>query len=548
MDNLKKISLVLFAALLPGLLLPSCTDDAPDGSDMSTEGTSGFVEEETYDSASEPAVSSFEYEGDFSEAFLNPERGWNKRVQITKTRDFAPYREAGASVLHSYVEIYDYLGLSAERPWSEDITDRLPEALLEDLQAGLDAVREAGLKIILNPGYAWSWSPPIVENWDVIKEHIKQLCEVIGKNADVVMAFEAGVIGRWGEWHITDENPDIYATNSHIYEMKSEEGAHFRYELAKLILDSLPDNVLLSLRYPVFIMELKYLAADPPEGQQALSAAQMDRLGFHNNSFMVEPGDWGSYSTYGQSVWWAKKSGWAKSNIPTNDEIRDWIYGWRTSAGGNMMVGGEVEWSEPTDWGFEGTLLYEQSLPPMRVLSDLADSHVTHMSTDYNQIHINLWRETILPVSDLGEPEESVYERMGRKMGYRLRLLGAEFTTAQRAGGEFGISAKIANDGYAGIVRARPAFVVLDDGKDHRYEIPLDGVDARLWMPGENVLEAAFGLPADMPKGKYDVALWLPDISENLRGKPGYSIRFANKDMWDAKKGHNKLGELIVFG
>jgi hypothetical protein len=329
--------------------------------------------------------------------------------------------------------------------------------------------------------------------------------------------------------------------------MKSEAGAAFRYELIKLILDTLPDNVILSLRYPVFIMEAKYLAQNPPGGQTALTQAQLDRIGFHNNSFMVEPGDWGSYSTYGQSVWWARASGWAKSNIPTNDEIRGWMYDWRTSAGGNMMMGGEVEWSEPTDWGFEGTLLYEQNEPPLRVLSDLANLHTTHMSTDYNGIHIDLWRETMLPASELGEPAESVYERMGRKMGYRPRLVKAEFTTAQASGGEFKISADIINDGYAGIVRARPAFIVFDDGKN-RYDLPLGDVDVRLWMAGENTLDASFALPADMPKGVYTVALWLPDIAQSLRAVPDYSVRLANLNMWDAQNGYNKLGEVIVFG
>ncbi|MCL2159188.1 MAG: DUF4832 domain-containing protein, partial [Oscillospiraceae bacterium] len=494
-----------------------------------------------------PAISNHVYEGDFAEAFLNPERGWNKRTQVTKARDFSAFKAAGITVLHSYIEIYDYLGLSADKPWSDDITAKLPDALLEDLQEGLNAVREAGMKIILNPGYAWSWTPPIVENWDIIKEHIRQINEVIGKNADVVLAFEAGIIGRWGEWNITDDNADIYATNAYIYEMKSKEGAAFRYELIKLILETLPDSVLVSVRYPVFIMEAKYMASSPPEGMEALSAEQIDRLGFHNNSFMVEPGDWGSYSTYGQSVWWAKESGWAKSNVPTNDEIRGWIYDWRTLAGGNMMMGGEVEWSEATDWGFEGTLLYEQSVPPLKVLSDLAELHTTHMSTDYNGIHIDLWRETMLPSSEIGEPEESVYERMGRKMGYRLRFTEAQFTTAEVAGGEFTIKANIHNDGYAGIVKARPTFIVLDDGQN-RYDIYLNELDVRLWMAGEHTLEASFALPENMPKGAYTVALWLPDISENLRTVPEYSVRFANKNMWDAQKGYNKLGELIVFG
>jgi hypothetical protein len=51
-----------------------------------------------------------------------------------------------------------------------------------------------------------------------------------------------------------------------------------------------------------------------------------------------------------------------------------------------------------------------------------------------------------------------------------------------------------------------------------------------------------------MASGSYRLALWLPDASANLHSRPAYSIRFANKDVWDAAKGYNVLTESVIIG
>jgi len=210
------------------------------------------------------------------------------------------------------------------------------------------------------------------------------------------------------------------------------------------------------------------------------------------------------------------------------------------TGGGNLMTGGETEWDDKATPG------HENSIPPLRVLTEMADMHTTYMNTDYNPKHIDLWKETNIPASDIGEPAESAYGRIERRLGYRLRLTEAEMTTAETAGGEFIITAAIVNDGFAGIVKPRPLYAVLDGG-NNRYDILLASTDVRDWTPGNIVFGSSFKLPEDMPKGVYTIALWLPDNAENLRLRPEYSVRFANKNIWDNKNGYNKLGELTVF-
>ena len=538
--NIKKISVVLLIALLPNLFLASCSDtniNANTDLDLDTDLDTNI--ENNPDSANQPAVSKFTYEGDFSAAFSNPERGYYKRVDATKNFDFTYVNSLGISIVHSYIPIYNYLGMTKENPWNENVPEILPDLLLENLQKGLDAVRDAGLKVILRPAYAWDWTPPVFEHWETVKSHIAQINKIISKNADIVMGLEAGILGPWGEWH----SDGIYT------DPNSREGADFRYKLYRYILDTTPDSIPVMIRYPYFIKEIQYIDSTLPQSQNFISVPDglsvalgynLNRIGYHDDSFMTDINDWGSYDP--RSVWWGKESGLSSNQI-NNAAFRQWMHDLRTSNGGNIMMGGETEWDD------KSTVKHENSIPPLRVLQEMADMHATYMNTDYNPKHIDLWKETNLPATDTGEPAESVYDRIERKLGYRLRLVEVEMTTATAVGGDFKINILIYNDGFAGIVKERALYVVFDDGIN-RYDVCIDYNDARsrIWLPGETSLGTEISLRVDMlPKGVYTVALWLPDMAENLRSRPEYSVRLANKNIWDNKKGYNKLGELVIF-
>ncbi|MCL2773311.1 MAG: DUF4832 domain-containing protein [Oscillospiraceae bacterium] len=534
MKNIKKISLVLFIAILHNLFLASCTDKNTENNANNKNNTITSFTSDITDNilAVQPAVSAFTYEGDFVTAFQNPERGYHTGVNITGSTDFQNVNNMGLTVVISNIPMFTYYNLTSANPWNDNITENLPEALLNDLQKGLDAVREAGLKVILRPEYGIDWAAPVCEHWDIVVSHLKQIDEIISKNADVVMGIEAGVLGPWGEWH----SYGIYTDSNSI------KGAAYRYQLVKLLLDTTPDSIPVMIRDPRFIKEIFYISENPQlinlGGQDSLTTAQLDRIGFHNDGFVSTQDDYGTYAAY--SVWWGVQSGLMTSNSTQNQEQRKWVDDMRTSIGSNIMMRGESPW-EPTL-----TEPYEKSVPPLTVLTEMANVHTTTISADWNPQHIQLWKDTIVPASGIGEPEESVYDRLDRRMGYRLRLTEAEFTTAAAAGGEFKIKADIINDGYAGIVNARPAFIVFNDGAN-RYDVPLDNVDVRLWMPGKNTLDTSFSLPSDMVKGMYTVALWLPDAAETLRRRSDYSVRFADKNIWDVRNGYNKLGELVII-
>ena len=156
-----------------------------------------------------------------------------------------------------------------------------------------------------------------------------------------------------------------------------------------------------------------------------------------------------------------------------------------------------------------------------------------------------MWKKNEM-VANGNDPVETEFNRISRKLGYRLRLVDATFPTAVSVGGEFSFAANLHNDGYAGPIKARPLFLVFDNGTD-RYNIELSKVDVRTWLSGAIVLKKQnIDLPKNMVAGKYKVALWLSDASTNLRATPSYSIRFANNNMWDAANGYNLLTDSFV--
>ena len=70
----------------------------------------------------------------------------------------------------------------------------------------------------------------------------------------------------------------------------------------------------------------------------------------------------------------------------------------------------------------------------------------------------------------------------------------------------------------------------------------------RKWVSGEASLSPqTVTLPSEMPSGIYKLALWLPDYYPNLRSRPDYSIRFANRAIWDAAKGYNVLFDAVTI-
>jgi hypothetical protein len=48
-------------------------------------------------------------------------------------------------------------------------------------------------------------------------------------------------------------------------------------------------------------------------------------------------------------------------------------------------------------------------------------------------------------------------------------------------------------------------------------------------------------LAEDLPKGKYELLISLPDKYPSISLRPEYAVRLANTDLWEETTGFNKL-------
>jgi hypothetical protein len=434
------------------------------------------------------------YIADLAGIFPNPERGWHNRRDIVRDRNFSDIKTAGITLIHSYLRLDNYRD-----------TDIIPKIYLDSIQEGLNAVRSSGLKIILRPTHVWSESPTVPESR--ILRHIEQINAVLSANADVISHLEAGYLGKWGEWH------------SGLYtELSNRNDGEIRYKIIKRILETTPNTLPIVMRYPMHIREIiDELSATSISGP--LTQVQRDRIGHHNDCFLFDNSDRGTYSR--NNLWFGNQS---------LDQQKQYAFNMNTSFGGNKMVGGET-CSPAIDRIAE-------------TQNEMTAANWTEINFDFWGDAINMWKKIWLPLSN-NDPAEWEFDRISRKLGYRLRLIDASFPTSATPGGSFTFAANLNNDGYAGVVKPRSIYLVFEN-EANRYNIELANIDIRKWVSGSSAINLqTVNLPSNIIVGSYKLALWMPDASPNLKSQSSYSIRLANFDMWDSKKGYNLLSASV---
>jgi hypothetical protein len=214
------------------------------------------------------------------------------------------------------------------------------------------------------------------------------------------------------------------------------------------------------------------------------------------------------------------------------EQQRQYAFDLITSYGGNKIMGGEtcsaaIARIDDTD-------------------NDMAKANWTEININFWEKAVEMWKQRTLPASG-NDPAETEFDRISRKLGYRLRLIDATFPTSATAGRSFTIAANLSDDGYASVVKPRPIYLVFANGTE-RYNIQLRDVDVRTWVSGDVTLsKQTVTLPSNMPSGTYKLALWLPDHYTRLQSRPEYSIRLANHGIWDATQGYNVLFESVTI-
>lgn len=437
------------------------------------------------------AAQTLRYEAS-SENFPNPERGALIIHQPNGSNGVVQNREPFATD-----GVMDYFKRERERTGATTIrvvyslaewrAQDIPQAFLDRIGADFDSARANGFKVIPYFSYAWvqdldnAAAVDASADWTV--RHLEQLSPVLQRHSDVLALLIAGLVGAWGEWH-DSSNGNVGPDG---------EANDNSRRIANALFAATPGNRSVVLRYATLKRGLLGTAALTAE--EAFSGTNRARAGFHDEGILQNK--WGT------------------------DVNFDWYDAYIRSEG---AFGPSVEMFDPN------TLRDGTSLSCQRLFDELARRQSDLMSDTTGMPRI----------------EPGCESTVRTRIGYRYRLAQATLPSSAQAGGSIDVALQIANDGWSPAFNERPVKLILR-GRSTQQVRSLDlPTDPRRWAAGEvSDIKASVPLPVDVLADTYDLLLHLPDAADSVASQPAYSIRFANRDAWEAATGYNALGAAL---
>lgn len=365
-------------------------------------------------------------------------------------------------------------------------------SFLHRLNHDFAILRKAGMKAVIRFSYTNKDTPPYGDaRPSIVLKHVQQLKPILRANSDVILVLQAGFIGAWGEWYYTD----YYSKSPGVVTNKNWAD---RRQLVDSLLSAMPANRMVQVRTPEYkIKLLKLNSYTPVTPEQAYTDLPIARIAHHNDCFVSGPFDEGTYTD---------------STVQKPYLAQDTKY---------TIMGGET------------CKKCAQSVCS-NALKELQRFHWTFLNLDYNTSVINEWKD------------QGCFSEIWQKLGYRFRLLNANIQNESRPGGVVNLKLKLLNDGWANPTNPKNVEIILKNQQTgKKYFVNAEG-DMRLWPIHDTInLDIKVGLPENIEPGDYDFYLNLSDGDTRLMNRPEYSIRLANKGLWDSISGYNALNDTL---
>lgn len=466
-----------------------------------------------------------------TEDFVNPERGFY-RYAATNTSSFQPlssntllsYR-AGAIIPGTQNKFFSSLVF---RNYILDNfkTGPVSQDFLNKMNQDFETARQAGVKLVLRFSYTndshggcpTGICPPYGDApLSVVLVQISQLKPYLQQNADVIACVQEGFIGIWGEGYYSDYFGDASPNGGQNKLLDSNWNA--RNALLKALLDAVPIDRMIQVRYPQIKQRYVYGISAPISSaaltdQEAFTSDDKARIGFHNDCFLADVSDEGTYQDYGNS----------NSPASLDDGTINTMRSYLAADSKFVPVGGESCTNSAKS----------QCDPTGIAKTEMATFHYSFLNGEYNPDVIGNWANG------------GCLNTIKNNLGYRFVLENATFPLTVNSGGTLAFNLSLKNVGYASPYNERPAQLILRNSTTSEIIVLSLNTDVRKWYSGEITINDSLTLPASLPAGTYDLLLNMPDKYASIAQRPEYSIRCANSDVWETSTGYNKLNCSIV--
>lgn len=433
------------------------------------------------------------YVSDNKTIFRNPERGFTEELngQVSESSPYRVKNHIDANwgkndKMTMPVVLYNF-----NKYKSQD----LPAKVLSGFDEDMAELRKLGLKCVLRFAYTERESDKKDATPTWVQRHLEQLHQHLVDNADVIYVLEAGFVGVWGEWY--------YSEN---YGNETQHVTANRRKVIQYLFENAPEDRFILFRYPMIQQE--YLNDKTPlSASEGFSGTQKARMGCHNDAFLHNYGNMGTYGS---------------DENDDDPKMRQYV------ATQTLYVpnGGETNIDD------------DDALAEKRYKdapSEMSKYHWSFCGSTYAMPVIRRWRNS------------GIFDTLNIHMGYRYNLLNAEYSDQAAPGGRMNVQIRLRNVGYAPIYNERPVYLVLKNNSK-TYQLPLQ-TDPRRWLPNNEISKIIeqVNIPSDMAEGSYHLYLYMPDKYPSIASDPRYAVRFANKDVWDSSTGYNDLQASVTI-
>jgi len=444
----------------------------------------------------------------------NFDRGfYTPQVLHLKPSGSKPIEEPYGKLLHLRAEISEFsshawLGVdSASGDTIRGKDQDLTEDALNVLQTTFDNIRENNgfviVRICYDPWYNGRSNVTPDHEW--VLKHVKQLAPVLSKNTDVIVAFEMGMHGAYGEMH-----SDTNITYDRVA------------EATNLMLRNTPPELKILTRtgnYSAKVLGFDNWGVDfHIDGEKFKEIAKakgdtMYRVGMFNDGYLGTQYD---YGTWGADC--------------ATSICREEGVAWLEKYGINTPYGGEALTTADN---------YQVINTPEFLAYEGFRTHTSYLNIQWNNNLINSWKQTLFKQKDFDYDPARVDSLTGFKyindhLGYRFVLRESWLSDTVGADGVFKAKLRIQNVGFGNLTWNAPVrLAVLEDleGSDlemcpsptyydlpdidsrniHSRTISIAGGDTVMTFDGNNEIEISTKLNM-RGKGRFQVYLKIGNV------------------------------------
>ena len=260
----------------------------------------------------------------------NPEKGF---YHYTSTGSSGGYNLLNQTTLTGYRTSENITVIQRQFFLRDFITGiSITSTYLANMQTDFNRIRAAGAKVIVRFTYTSSSSYTVFQPTKAqILAHIAQLAPVVNANKDVIVAIQAGFIGKYGEWYYTGSSE---FGNADYTQYTITQWANRKVVMDAMI-NSFSTSIPLQVRY-VYIKQKMY------------GNSYVGRIGFYNDAFLNQWGDSGTFLVRGASgipsatdvLYWQTNT----INLPVTGET-DGVNSPRTDCTNALLEMNKYNWS-----------------------------------------------------------------------------------------------------------------------------------------------------------------------------------------------------------